>query len=365
MGRPLWFEWVMLLAVGEKLAFALWHLVSTPVFFDDTMNTWAGRARCLYGGVNWSVDPGSPLFLGTMGNKHYPLGITLWRAVGAFFNQSWNDFVARADGLLFFLSVVAAVWLTVHRFSRHRGLAAAAGFVVAALPLQLWNAAAGYADIAVEAFAVASLGALLRREWLVAGMLAAATGWMKNDGVLLYMPQLFLCAGILTTGAQGDSTRERWRALGAFLAGFGTLVPWLILKARFSLGITPTQDGLSWHPEGIALVWKKVILGSTHSFFWLFVLITLVVAIRPMCGDRVGRGLLGLFGTSCGAILGVFVCTDAYAYLATGVSIHRVVLQLYGIAVVVTFYALWLCMGRGMPRAPAISRVAGVSQGPV
>lgn len=169
----MWFEWLVVLSLVEKVAFALWQLVRTPLYFDDASTHWAGRARALYGAVNWSLDPASPVYLGTragLGHNHYPLWAVVWRAETAVMSGGWDDVVARADGLVLFLCVVSSVWGAVWQFSHSRWYAAAAAYVASAVPLFTWHIAAGYSDITVAAYAVAGLAALLRREWAVAGL---------------------------------------------------------------------------------------------------------------------------------------------------------------------------------------------------
>ncbi len=213
IGKPKWYEWILLLSIGEKIIFIVWKLLHTPLFFDDAMTHWSGRARSLFGGVNWSLNPDSSVFLGYTGLKHYPLATPIWRTVTATFNGSWNDIIGRVDGLIFFIAIILITWCTVWRFSQKRWLAAIASFIVAALPLQIWHAGAGYSDIAVEVFAVASLAALLRKEWLLAGILAAGTAWSKNDGLIVFIPGLLVMSMLLQSsqkqGKECNGTKKK------------------------------------------------------------------------------------------------------------------------------------------------------------
>jgi len=159
-----WYEWLLGFSLVEKASFALWQLTHTFVWADDALNHWCGRGRCLFSGINWSMDPNSPVFLGFTSNaKNYPLGVVIWRAVTARLNGSWNDILARADNLLCFFLLTASVWLIVYRASKRRYLAAIGAFIISVLPFQAWHAAIGYSDIAVEVFVVAALAALLRK----------------------------------------------------------------------------------------------------------------------------------------------------------------------------------------------------------
>src|SRR5205823_9077068 len=82
--RPRWYEWLLLASFGEKLVLAGWQLVDTRTYFDDALTHWSGRARALFGQVNWSFDPSSPLFLGKhVGSPNYPLLTIMWRTLSA------------------------------------------------------------------------------------------------------------------------------------------------------------------------------------------------------------------------------------------------------------------------------------------
>jgi hypothetical protein len=332
--RPRWFEVLVLLTVAEKIAFACWQLWGMPLYFDDAVTHWAGRARALYGGVNWSLDPHSPLWLGPDPHaRHYPLLTVVWRAETALLCGGWDDLLARADGLVFFLAAIASVWLAVLRFSQARWLAALAAFVVAAIPLQAWHAAAGYSDIAVEAFAVAALAALLREDWLLAGVLAAGTGWAKNDGLVLFMPALLLCATLM---------RKSFRDVLWFGAGCATLAPWLLIKAWLALGIAPNRDAFRWQRDALSLFVQFVLFGPTSSILWLGIGAALLLSGRTLWRERLGRALLCMLLAQFALLFVIYGCTDSHFWLETQGTIHRSMLQLSASAVIVAAYSIWL-----------------------
>jgi hypothetical protein len=335
--RPRWFEALLLLTLAEKIAFAVWQLARTPLYFDDALTHWAGRSRALYGAVNWSLDPHSPVWLGyDLAARHYPLLTVVWRAENAILRGGWDDLLARADGLLFFLAAVATVWLAVFRFSHSRWFAALAAFVLSAAPLQVWHAAAGYSDIAIEAFAVAALAALLRQEWVLAGVLAAGTAWAKNDGLVVFMPPLLAGAWLLQ--ARAEAPRWGWVQ---YLLGGATLVPWLLVKLSLSLGVAPNQDRLSWHPDAPGLFFSSVLLGPTSSILWLGVTAALLYALPTLLREPTGRALVAILGGASAALFFVYTCTDSYRWLENEGTIHRSMLQLAAPALVIACYGLW------------------------
>ena len=55
---------------------------------------------------------------------------------------------------------------------------------------------------------MAAVASLLRREWLLGGILTAGAAWMKNDG-LLYLPGLLFMA-VLLQFSHKDILNFRW-----------------------------------------------------------------------------------------------------------------------------------------------------------
>lgn len=336
--RPEWFEWVVLAAVTEQLLFAVWQLARMHAYFDDTLTQWSGRARSLYAGVNWSMDPASPFFLGGyIGNHAYPLQLVIWRALTAKFHRGWDDVIARADGLLFLIVVIATVWLAVSRFSNSKWLAASAAFIVATIPLHAWHAAAGYSDIAVEAFVLASVASLLRKEWFIAGVMAASAVWCKNEGLFIYFPALLAAAA-----AVSYAISFRWRNIMRFLLGFMTIAPWLIFNRIHHLGLTSGQGGVQWHSDAPLLLWNALVESPSSSIFWIGISACIVYTCGALIKDGTGRALLLAFAVAFGAMLFVFSSTSAYDFLANETSIHRVLMQLSGLAILLAMYGLRL-----------------------
>jgi hypothetical protein len=321
-----WFEWVSAAFIIETILFALWQLTRTPTYFDDALQHWSGRARALYRGVNWSFDPHSPFFMGAQtGNNNYPLLAVVWRAFSAKLAGGWNEMISRADGLIFFVVIVGTVWLAVRRFSSTRWLAAASAAVVATVPLHPWHAAAGYSDIAVEAFTVCSLAAILRKEWFLAGVMAAGSLWAKNDGLFLYLPGLVAAAALI------DS-----RKLGYFFAGLATIAPWLIFNVVYGLGMTSGHAQLSWHSDAPRLLWTALVASSTSSILWIAVIACTIRCTAQMLRTESGRGLLAAFAISLAAILFVFSFSNSFEFLRDETTFHRTMMQFSGPAILIS-----------------------------
>lgn len=338
INRPQWYEWALLAAIGEKVLFGVWQLARTHTYFLDALMHWSGRGRALFGEVNWSLDPASPFFMGRhIGNGNYPLLTITWRALSAKLNGEWNEAISRADGLIFFILIVGTVWTAVRRFSKSRWLAAAAAFVVSAVPLEAWHAAAGYSDIAVEAFMVVAVAALLRQEWFMAGIMTAGAVWSKNDTLLLYLPALVL--SVFSVG--------KWRRVALFLAGFATISPWFAFNIVHSLGITPGERQLALHRDAPKLLWDAFMTSPSSGILWAAILPCAIYVGVAMFRDDTGRGLILAFSITVSTIVFLFTSTNAYAFLADEATIHRVLMQFSATAVLIVTYGVWLKMEAG------------------
>ena len=335
MEKPAFYEWLLLFVVGEKLLFALWQLTRTHTYFDDALTHWSGRARALYGGVNWSFDAASPFFLGgDIGTRSYPLQIPIWRATNAALSGGWNEVVSRADSLIFFVIVLGGLWLAIRRLTSSRPLAAAAVFVVAAVPLHAWHAAAGYADIGVEAFVITALAALLRKEWFFAGVLMAGAVWTKSDGLVLYVPAI-VCAAALLQWMQ-------WKHLARFGLGFATVAPWVIFNQVHALGFSAGQGKPGFHSDAPGLLLKAVTLSPSSGLIWAFLIAAAIYLSWPMFKDGIGRPLITAFWMVFGSIVFVFAFTSAYQFLANETTVHRLLMQFSPMAVLVIAYGMSL-----------------------
>ncbi len=339
---PRWYECALFVVAGEKILFAVWQLIRFHTYFVDALMHWSGRARALFGEVNWSIDPASPFFLGKyIGTESYPLLTILWRALSAKMNGEWNEIISRADGIIFFVVIVAAVWAAVYRFSNSREMAAAASFVVSAVPLEAWHAAAGYSDIAVEAYVVVALSALIRSEWFLSGIMLAGAVWSKNDALVIYCPALLLAiAGIQTT----DKLKRGWWPVASFGLGLATVAPWLIFNYAHALGLSPMKGTFGWHPDAPRLLFQAFVTSPTSGVLWTVMLPCVIYLGAAMFEDPAGRGLFLAFFSMLAAMIFLFSVTSAYLFLLNESTIHRVLMQFSATAILIATYGLWLKM---------------------
>ncbi|MCG6534399.1 MAG: hypothetical protein L7F78_06830, partial [Syntrophales bacterium LBB04] len=347
LGSLRWYEWILTVSLTEKFYFILWQLTSVKIWADDALTHWAGRGRCLYGGINWSLDPRSPVFLGhTSGAKNYPIATPIWRAVTAVFNGGWNDVIARSDSLLFFILVLWAVWTIVYRFSKERYLAAGATFIVLALPFHIWHGVAGYNDIGLEAMLLGALVCYFRGAWFLAGIFIAGCGWMKNEGWVIYIPAFLFGLSVhwKTLWSSGNPTAKKMILKQFAWFAAGTLI---IIGPRFLFNHFYRQDlrfyaapsRLFFHPIAVKSFFNAVVTGPTHSIFWILIPLMLGICFPYLRKDLTGKFLITFFAAVVLETLSAYFFTQN---LNIETSVHRNMLQIYGLSAVVLAYGCWL-----------------------
>ena len=176
-----WYEWGLFLLIAEKIGVIIWQLLRMPAYHSDTLKYWGTFGKALYSGQNFSTNPEHVDFLARPLTRivDYPFQMPIYRAIQATFNFEWNEFVARCDGLVFFLILCGLVGSFFYELTNKRWMSLGAMYIIASLPLQVWHAASGYADIAVEAYIAAAVISFIRKEWLLCGLLMAGATWTK------------------------------------------------------------------------------------------------------------------------------------------------------------------------------------------
>lgn len=270
--RPAWCEWALLAVLAERLVSVGRGLAASPIIFDDALTAWAGRARAIYGGVNFSLAPASSEFLGVLsGPRDYPLATPLWNAGTAMLAGGWDDVLARADAVLAWAALAGVLWSATLRTTGSRRYASLAGLAALLLPFPFWHALAGYGDLLTGAAATACLALLCRGAHLPAGLAAAAAVWAKNDALYIFVPALCL-ACLLRIYPVRDLFRLRLAgpgraaSLGRFLAGLAACAPWLAFRAWSAEGVLLSLPAaLAAAGASLAVAVAALVLGRSPS----------------------------------------------------------------------------------------------------
>lgn len=366
-----WYEWIFSILIIQKLSFVIWQLYQLPTFFSDALKFWSTQAHAIYGQNNWSMDPNELTFLAlNLGIvPDYPLQIPIWRAMSATLNGEWNEFVSRSDGLLFFIIILGIVGTTFYALSGKRWIGLGASFVIASLPLQVWHGAAGYGDIAVEAYLLAAIVIFIRKEWCLMGLFAAGAIWSKNDGLAVYLPGIIAALFCFNLLEKELTWKERSNNILSFGLGMSVVIPWLVFQSLYTQSVfnkilTPLKDIFSStipttnndfyavlvqevgqnepRINSIQLFWEHLFIGPTFGIFWWIIFIGLFISFKHLLYDNMGRSLFLFFIITCTIIYYIFTFTPAYEYLLIQTTIHRTMLQFAAAAWVILGYAFFL-----------------------
>lgn len=314
---------ILLLFMADKVLYAGWMIYEMPVLADDALTHWAGRARWILGGENFSLDSTSEAYLGLTG-KPNPPGLVLFRALTAEMAGGWDGVFSRLDSLLFFILSPFLMYDALRRLKTGEWVALAFTLALVCNPLQNVHSWAGIADIAVQCFVCAMLGAFLRGDIRPAFLFAVGAALVKNEGLVIWLPGLLLCL-VLFPGERGRKSIFKAAALSLFF-----LLPWLVFKLLAGLQVTTVSvdGGILWHGDAptlfIASYWSP-----ENAITLIPAILICVFTLRKGLFDRKARALLGMLVFSQLALMLVFTLTPAYVFLKNEMTIHRTLLQCY------------------------------------
>lgn len=326
-----WFHVVLAFVFVDALAFGSWAISNTPLSSEDGIFHWSGRARYLFGGVNWSWDPADENYLGlATWNRHYPLLIPVWRAVLAGGSAAWTEVAARADGLVYYAAFIGSVWSLGRRLSASPFWAASAAIACACQPLLTWHVQAGNADLAMAAFLTAAVNALVRERWVVAGLCASGAVLTKNEGLLVYLPAMLLGLSV----GQLKTDRFERKPMLLFLIGLLPVVPWLLFRLFNRFQLSPSGEKGGFQPDAILPFLEGFWLNPTSYCLWVFILISVLATGARLWAVQGGKELLSILLSSLGALGFVFVWTEASKWLQGDITLQRILMQLSGLGIV-------------------------------
>lgn len=370
-----WYEWGLILLIIEKISLIVWQLLRMPTYHSDALKYWSTFGKALYSGNNFSVDPENVNFLVRPLTLivDYPIQIPIYRAIQATLNFEWNEFVARCDGLVFFLILCCLVGSFFQELTQKRWMSLGAVYLIASLPLQVWHAASGYADIAIEAYIAAAIISFIRREWFLCGLLMAGATWTKNDAIAMFLPGILAAGFIYHAFSKELKWSEKIKKMSQFAIGYFTVLPWLIYQAIYGISVfnkilapfkpKEAEDTLGFNyydpndykvvliqrgelfegsTPSYQLFWDYVFWGSSHGIFWVVIFIALFLLFKRMLLDLMGRSLLLFFLIYCGTVYFLFTYTAAYEFLLLETTIHRTLLQFSAAALIIIGYGMSL-----------------------
>jgi len=334
-----------LLAV--KLGFNLFISSSAPAYFDDSITIWNYKAKVFYHHRGIIRDRDHPDFFGGKVPK-YPNGVPLFKTWIAVCTGGWREWAVNSLSPVIFLLTGILLYYGLSRWLLP-WLALVGSYLVMSLPLFAFHGAFAHADNYVGCYLMGGLIFLYRwlREGrpgpaLVAAGFFATAGWIKDEGLILFLGGVSLPLLIYVLLTPG-----KWKAaLLLFAAVFLFLLVWLGAEVvfRFPMAVAGGEYfRLEFHPEAIPLLKRFFLNTGNYNIFWVLYLISL--PMTWLAGkDRRLRYLAAINLMTLLTALGPFVFTPLFKWLAPGTTINRAMLMLIPglIFTLVLTWGVWL-----------------------
>lgn len=320
----------LIFLISLKIGSVFYAALKLPLYFDDAMTHWSGRARVLFKKINWSIDPVNSNFLGKQfGNDEYPLFSVIWRSNTAIMNGSWNDIIAKADGPIFFLISLISSYYISKKLGAKTWVALSIVLIVSSIPLEFFHAFSGYSEITVQALILLFIISLLSKEWIMAGLMSCALAYTKNEGLLLYLPIFSFLIAWQILRLNFDFKTKIKSFISYLLAAILLISPWLIFKYQNGIPFSaPVAVENYFHPGSVELFFNAIFNSASSSIYWIFCLFFITIRFSAVMKNHNLQmmGVLLLFTLSL--YLYVFCFTGAYIFLINQMTIHRSLLQI-------------------------------------
>ncbi len=288
---PRWLHITLWILVATVIARALFagsvFLLLTPTFLDDTFDNWNLRGKLYFFDQALTLSlPGEEPEASKRSIGSYPPAVPLFKAWNASIAGDWSEPAANAAHLAWYLCALVLLGRTIRRLAGP-GWDLFAVYLLGAIPLYMMHGTNPYADAflsltvlmtvlfplrAMMAADEGSRRSLIRLGALSAGLLP----FVKNEGLLLYLPPLLLLLAIgLLWGWKRKviSTNEVLHAV-CWYAGCLLLfvLPWLAFKWANGLTFGNAKAigdlGIGWQSGVlIAIAVNTFFEGNWHLFF--------------------------------------------------------------------------------------------------
>lgn len=259
--------------------------VTTPSFFDDTMDNWNLRGKIFFIEKTFTLDVP---WGGTTGVSSYPPSVSLAKTWLSTIAGTWDEGLVNSIHTVWFIALLLLVYWSLKR-SLPWFWAALGSLMLASLPLELIHGTNAYADVflSVHLFAAVALMLQALREdhsgractWLRLSALAIAmVPFTKNEGWALYFPVLLILSGgtyLWLWKQKTVATRELIKAgLLAAAMLLAIAVPWIGFKVVHGLNFGNAKSidmNFQWHENVVTSIFVNTFLeGNWNLLFPLF-----------------------------------------------------------------------------------------------
>ncbi|MFM8453492.1 MAG: hypothetical protein ACKOAD_00630 [Gammaproteobacteria bacterium] len=332
-----YFSVVLILIILYKIYFMFWQSLKTDLFFWDSTLNWGSRAKALYYGVNWSFDSNHYNFLGhQFGIANYPLGSVIWRSCNGIINNSWNDHLVKIDGVFFYLIILITTFMACSKISQELKYSFFLTYILASIPLFLWQAPSGYVDVWMAAYACVATMAFINKEFLILGFLVAGMAWIKREGLGVYFPSFFISILFFST----NTYFEKIKNLGAYLLPFLLTLPWfIVLKTK--LNFLEYNPVFEFNSDMFSMLWKHLFNASTNGILWIVLPICFLLNFKYFI--KLKEGIAILLIAFLPLLLIVFIFSfekDIFKDISSESGQHRLLLQISPILIICSTFLI-------------------------
>jgi len=329
-------DWLLVAFILQKCFVAVYFLFRMPLYFDDSMTHWVGRAKAMWGGYNFSMNPASNHFLAkNFGHIEYPFITTIWRALNGEYLGSWNDTIARADGIIFFFILLLATYLIVRFLRAKRWIALGCCVIISSMQLQIIHATSGYSEITIQCISIVALLSIIKKEWKVTGLLLGAIIFTKNEGLVLYVP-IFLVA--IAIGLFMDKVKFKTQFINysKILTGvFLFTLPWIIFKLINGVSLsTPIKKENYYHEGAISMFFDLMFNSPSSGIFWIVAVLFILFGILKIVRNKIAIQIFVIIAGLIAGFIYIFCFTGANIFMLNEMTIHRTLLQIMPLVII-------------------------------
>ena len=336
------------------MTFLLWALVAAKSLYGTGIDAWAIwklKARYLFYSPNLWQD----MFRVPLNFSHldyplfYPLSLLFgWRIEGQ--DSMWAPLAISG---LFTMATAGA--LVAYLLPLGRARAWLAGALLVSTPHFIGMGASQYADILVAYFALTTAICLIEgfrkcsgRHLVIAGFLAGANSFVKNEGILLFLAFFIALCGVSALAGQA-LRKDRGRGVVCFVLG---ALPYLAAtlsfkcKAAFPNDVITVErlitaltsaEWLRRLPEVLAYLGREILEENKWVYGWVIFGAFLIGHLRQLLDRKGPLLLLVSFMIVAAGYVAVYLITpiDLMVHLTT--SVDRLMLQLLPLAILLMF----------------------------
>lgn len=333
--KPL--EYLLLLPILAKVLLAVYQTIKHPIYYDDAMTHWSGRAHALFAKINWSVNPESEFFLGkAFGFSEYPLFTVIWKSISAGIINQWDDIIGKADSLIFYICLLYSVYVIIKGITKNRLYALASCLAVTTVPLIDQHASAGYSEIIITLLVVVIFNCIVHKSFFKAGLFTALAIWTKNEGLFIIIPSA--CVSIFVVSILFDTFKIK-TILKVFVKFFSgillSIAPWLAFKLYHGLKFSVISNSENYYHDDALMLWLKKIFNSPSALIlWIVFLLFFALGFNKWRKQIHCTVAISFILTCLLLLTYVFCFTSAHKFLINDMTPFRSLLQVSPLAII-------------------------------